>query len=256
MNHTLGQRNFGEILSETFTIYGNHFLPLAAIAAIAVVGCRILLLVASVAMTVAVIVGGIVIGFALPVVIILLVTIIVVYSMMDGALIYALSEQYVQPPISFGRAYRCAWSRRGPLIGSVLLYFLAVFALAITIIGIPAAIYFAIRWSFIRQAIVVEGCGIKAAFARSSALVRENWWRVLGILLVTGLIGGAITALSGIVPIVGSIIGAIMSVPITVAITTLLYYDLRVRKEGYNLETLAAEVHLPMKNDAVGTGNL
>lgn len=243
MNHTFGPKNFGEILSETFTIYGNHFLPLALIAALVVVGSRIVLLIASVIGTVAAIVGGMVIGVALPVVIILLVTIVAAYGLMDGALICAIAEQYVQPPIKFGRAYRCAWSRRGPLIGSVLVYFLAVCALAITVIGIPFAIYFAVRWSFIRQAIVVEGCGVKAAFTRSSVLVRENWWRVLGILLVTLLIGAAISVLSGIVPVVGSIIGTVMSIPIAATVTTLLYYDLRARKEGYNFEMLAEEIH-------------
>jgi hypothetical protein len=114
--------------------------------------------------------------------------------------------------------------------------------LSITIIGIPAAIYFAVTWTFIWQAALIDGSGPRAALARSSALVRQNWWRVLGIMLVVGIIAGAISAVLGTIPVVGSTIGSILSTPIAVTGATLLYYDLRVRKEGYTLEALAEEL--------------
>jgi hypothetical protein len=37
-------------------------------------------------------------------------------------------------------------------------------------------------------------------------------------------------------------IGLILALPLQLAIYTLLYYDLRVRKEGYDIEVLAQQV--------------
>ena len=65
----------------------------------------------------------------------------------------------------------------GSLIGAMVLATLAILAMSITLVGIPFAIYFGIRWAFIWQAALLEGCGAKDALSRSSDLVRDNWWR-------------------------------------------------------------------------------
>ena len=39
-----------------------------------------------------------------------------------------------------------------------------------------------------------------------------------------------------------ALIGGILSTPIAITVATLLYYDIRVRKEGYSLEALAGEL--------------
>lgn len=249
MNRILEPRKFTEILSETFNIYGKNFLRLAAIAAITAVisgGSHGFFMLKTV-MDFFSVKEGMRVPFSQYFLLLSIssVIVLVVSPLVDGALIYAVSEQHFQQPISFSRAYRFAWSRAGFLMGSVLLYYLIIFALVITIIGIPAAVYLGIRWSFIRQAALLEGCGVRASFSRSSYLVKQNWWRVFGILLVVGVISGAINSFSGIVPVLGYIFGALVSIPITATATTLLYYDLRVRKEGYNLEKLAEELHLP-----------
>ena len=84
--------------------------------------------------------------------------------------------------------------------------------------------------------------GRRGALSRSSALVKGNWWRVLGIVLVLGIMAGIISGILGIIRIVGSAIGAILSMPITIVGATLLYYDLRLKKEGYNLGVMAGEI--------------
>jgi hypothetical protein len=248
MTGMLGPRNFGAILGDTFKIYGENFLRLLAIVAIVEV---ILGILGSVLTLPAIWTNGkieslpafIVIG------IILFVGSIVAYPLMQGALIHAISEQHFRRPVSIGRAYSFAWRRIGALIGATILATLAILALTVTIIGIPAAIYFAVTWTFIWQAALIDGSGPRAALARSSALVRQNWWRVLGIMLVVGIIAGAIAAVLGTIPVVGSTIGSILSIPIAITGATLLYYDLRVRKEGYSLEALAEELGTKIDSD-------
>jgi len=243
----LRARNFGDILGDTFRIYGRSFLRLVAIVAIVEV--------------VLAIIGGIVGGLlAIPIVTgealpfeefavgpfilgmtVILAAYILLYPLMQGAVIHATSEQHFRRP-GIGRAYGFAWRRIGALIGASILAGLAVLGMAITIIGIPFAIYFGVRWSLVWQAALLEGFGPRGALSRSSALVKDNWWRVLGIVLVLGIMAGIISGILGIIPIVGSAIGAILSMPITIVGATLLYYDLRLKKEGYNLGVMAGEI--------------
>ncbi len=129
------------------------------------------------------------------------------------------------------------------MLGATILAGLALLGMVITIIGIPFAIYFGIRWIFIWQAVMVEGVGARDALSRSSEAVKGDWWRVLGIAIVVGIIVWVIGFVVGLIPTVGSTIGVILSTPIGIIGATLLYYDLRVRKQGYSLETLATELN-------------
>ncbi len=129
------------------------------------------------------------------------------------------------------------------------------FGMFFTIIGIPFAIYFMIRWLFYLPAALLEGVGPRAALSRSSALVKGNWWRVLGVLIVIDIIVSVIALplsfiLNTIVLqnyliglIVGGIVGALL-MPILSTGFTLLYFDLRVRKEQYSLDKLAHELNI------------
>jgi len=246
-------RDLGDIVGETFRIYGRNFLRLIAIVAIVegILGILGVVLVSVFVLPAFMTEGKI--GELVPIFIlvgiIFIVLSIVAYALMEGALIHAVSEQNLRQTVSIGRAYRFAWRRLGAMIGAMILAGLAILGMSITIVGIPFAIYFGIRWIFIWQAALLEGAGPRAALSRSSDVVRGDWWRVVGIIFVVGIIVGAISAILGIIPIVGSIIGSILSTPIFIAAATLLYYDLRVRKEGYNLEALAEEVNIKLSSD-------
>jgi hypothetical protein len=132
---------------------------------------------------------------------------------MGGAIIHAVSEQYFNQPINIGRAYSFAWQRMGAMFGAMVLVYLAmagIFLAAILIAVIiaaaiggsyrwlitfviagtltfavaPAAIYLGINWAFILPTALLKGCGPKAALSHSAALVKQSWWRVLGIVLL------------------------------------------------------------------------
>jgi len=250
-------RDLGDIVGETFKIYRRNFLRLIAIVAIIEVILGILgylLTLPAIAITGA---NASLAPFVL-IIIILVVCSIVGYAMMEGALIHAVSEHSLGQTINIGRAYGFAWRRLGAMIGAEILAGLALLGMAITIVGIPFAIYFGVRWAFIWQTALVEGVSPRAALSRSSDLVKGNWWRVVGIMFVVGIIAGAISwvlgLILGLIPVVGEIIGTILITPIFITAATLLYYDLRVRREGYNLEKMTSELGIAKEPSQTGTG--
>ena len=247
MTSILEPRNVGDIIGETFKVYGRNFLALLVIAIIYIL--------------VVVIWGWLSIqidlmtkNFAIGLLVTLFIS-LVVFPLVIGSLIYGVAEQYFLHPIGVGRAYGFSLKRLGAIIGALMLFMLGIFGMWVTIIGIPFAVYFMIRWLFCLPAALLEGVGPRAALSRSSALVKGNWWRVLGILIVIDIVVSVIALplsfiLNTIVLqnyliglIVGGIVGALL-MPILSTGFTLLYFDLRVRKEGYSLEALAQELNI------------
>ncbi len=264
---TLNPRNFGDILGDTFRIYGRNFWKLLAITAIVLGVLGVIGIIAGIDLLPLVMTWGAIealTGWIIAGLIILVVANILGGILVGGALIHAVSEQYLRQRISIGQAYGFAWRRLGAMIGASILAFLAIggiiavsvfvitFSWAgwiLVVVGACASIYLMIRWIFILPAALLEGLGPTAALSRSSDLVKKNWWRVLGIMLVVGLISGAISAILGMIPVVGALIGSILVTPIYTIANALLYYDLRVRKEKYSLEVLASELHIKIESD-------
>jgi len=150
--------------------------------------------------------------------------------------------------LNVGPAYSFAMGN-GVMLGASLLAGVAVLLMAITIIGMPAAIYFAVRWSFILQAASLERCGPKSALARSSDLVQDSWWRVsvilLGVIFLVAVGNSFVSLVLDVIPYVGPVVAAILVAPVMIIAQTLLYHDLRVRADtpgGYDLEVLAEEL--------------
>jgi hypothetical protein len=104
----------------------------------------------------------------------------------------------------------------------------------------------------------VEGEGPLSSLRRSFRLVGSYYFRVMGIALLMGvvaiLLGTALSALPQLVaawmgvdrgwPLValGSIMAQVIVMPFVAASTVLLYFDLRVRSEGLDLELAAVDV--------------
>ena len=62
-----------------------------------------------------------------------------------------------------------------------------------TVIGIPVAVWFLIRYQFMAQAIVTEDLDGKAGLRRSSSLVSGRWWHTAVMVALVNLL----VALSG-----------------------------------------------------------
>jgi len=138
----------------------------------------------------------------------------------------------------FESVYRRILPYIGTLLLTVLRIIVIVLALGITIVGIPFAVYFMVRWAFFAQAIVIEGESSSGATSLSARVVKGNWWRTLGILFIVGLLAslptGAVTLIfSAAAPIAGSLASAVVAVialPFSAGAATLLFFDLQSRE--------------------------
>lgn len=131
-------------------------------------------------------------------------------------------------------------------IGTVLLVVL-VAGVYIAAIGVSAAVY--ARFFFSQTVLVMENLGPWLAIKRSLDLTKGHHWRVVKCYLLVYIIVGAVMATAYLVPFgitsnwpVSTLIGQLVTMaafPLIPAATALLYYDLRIRKEGYDLELMA-----------------
>jgi len=192
-----------------------------------------------------------------------------------SAMTFAIGQQYLTGRIDIRRCYARAWGRVATIVGLTAinvaaLYLLlgpllvsaepslAPFALVIVVAGIALAVY----WSSTIPAVTVERSKAVAALKRSSQLVAGSWWRVFGIKLVlllalTGLAIVVTLPFAGILGVVdaepastmatalrfiGSLIVEVVVPPVWFIAGTLIYYDLRVRREEYSVDTLSRDM--------------
>ena len=138
----------------------------------------------------------------------------------------------------------------------------------------PFAIYFTVRWLFAAVVVLLEGPLIRHTFARSHELIRGRWWRIWGTLISLSVLSFAIQRIVvtsiGFILMLTKVMGETTSMdilkwmvrynfessnplfyeimgwinlivgtfifPIWIIGITLLYFDLRIRKEGFDLE--------------------
>jgi hypothetical protein len=141
----------------------------------------------------------------------------------------------------FVAAYRGMLDRFWRVVLAQLAASLLVFALALTIVGIPFAIWAYVAWQFVQQEILFEDKPVREAFRGSTRLVRGHWWetvRVAGFLWLISVVTGPLLGFALIftaLPLVwinalGSLVFALL-LPFVAVGRTLLYFDLAVREE-------------------------
>ncbi|MHC8563253.1 hypothetical protein ACW23B_20260 [Streptomyces albidoflavus] len=138
--------------------------------------------------------------------------------------------------------------------------------------GAGVAVWLTIRFSLSSAALMLEKQGVVKAMRRSAKLVRGSWWRVFGIQLLAQLlviivssiillpfsrVAAVITGESAasaldemvvtnfgwtylIITGIGSVIGAMLTLPIVAGVTVLLYIDQRIRREALDVELTRA----------------
>jgi hypothetical protein len=233
--------NLQGLYTEALRLYQNNFWSLVAIVAIFQV------LVAVVRALTGVVYGGG--AFAVSGILSLIgfVVIILATFLQAGALTLAVADDYLGQPISVERAYEGAGQRFMALLGTSLLVSVLILLMCVTIIGIPFAIFFGVRWAFSTQCVMLEGVSGTQAMALSARRVIGSWWRTFGILLLTviivGLVSGIVTAIFGVFHVrlltfLVSLVMGILTAPFETAVLTLLYFDMRVRKDGLTHDDL------------------
>lgn len=137
--------------------------------------------------------------------------------------------------------------------------------LILIVAGAIVSYYLSIKFSVASPAMVLENLGVFAAIGRSWRLTRGNFWRLFGINILTSII---ISMVAGVFGGIASVIGAfstivassstndfmealsitfiiymvmtaislLITLPFSSSVNALLYIDLRMRKEGLDVE--------------------
>ncbi len=199
-------------------------------------------------------------------------------ALQNAALAVSISNRYLGRTISVGEAYRLSFARLGALMAAQLwiivraiLAFIVYSILLAIVAGVLGArlsallgmvgglffIYFGVSWALTTQVVMLDNMGGFVATGRSRSLVRGYWWKSFGVILVAVVlvwiinlivtrITGSAFGVSGIVVsgIVNLIIGILLA-PIQSIALTLLFYDLKIRKEAFDLEAMVGQLSSP-----------
>ena len=263
----LAERGLGDILNETFALYGRRFKKLVTIVAAVQVPLSIMTLLLALLFSndasASIVMAAIAASASL---------------LYYGALTCAVGQHYVQGSVSVSRCYtRVLWRMVSMAVLAVLLAFLLVLTLApamltsaeepsplalLTLVVAVVLLIYLVYLTFATPAVIVEGYRSFGALRRGFNLVRGSELRILGHLLVYGLValgmfimiivpfqlvstlvsGEEVNLAGQIAETIGLLVAGVLVAPVTVIAATLLYYDLRVRKEGYDMSRLSMEM--------------
>jgi hypothetical protein len=171
-----------------------------------------------------------------------------------AAMTQNISATYLGEDLSAADSYRRAMPRLGWLIITQILVGL-VFLAGCFMCVVPGIVFAC--WFYVTAPIVIlEGYNLTAAMTRSRNLVEGNLAKVFLVGLVLFLLNlvffAIVQIIINLVPgprllvmFVASILNAFV-LPIEAAPRVLLYYDLRIRKEAFDLQMLALALHKPV----------
>jgi hypothetical protein len=179
-----------------------------------------------------------------------------------GAVTYAACESALGRPVTASGVLKAVLRRYFPLLAYGLLITLMLIAFCL----LPLWIWIWVSWCVVIPVMFVENVGLGAALGRSRRLVEGRWWRTFLLLFlmvvvfytvdlglraflalgqailqfvisqtVVLLVAGAMTA------IVDSLVYPLLQIAIV-----LIYFDLRVRKEGLDLFQQAQRISPPL----------
>jgi hypothetical protein len=248
-----GHHDLGEIVGYGYRIYLRNFTPLFLIAAVTI----------PLQLLIGVIQQGSSGGGAQVAASLLNIPAAFVGLITTAALVFAVHDATGGTAPDFSRSLDAAFERFGHVFTTGLLAgALAILALgaapalavywlvkpAATIDGrrnwwfalVPGVLtfYLIVRWAFVQQSVMIEARRNWAALDESAAIVRGSWWRTVGVLLVVGLVQAGPLLMSSAATLLSPLASAAITsmvfalvIPFPVTAQTLLYYDLKVRKQ-------------------------
>jgi hypothetical protein len=181
---------------------------------------------------------------------------VLVTPFIGGATSMVVAASYLGGELKAGPAMRATGRRFLVLLAVFFLTLLLKLAgLVLCLVGalVPMTLFLVTT-----PAVMVEEVGPIQAMARSVTLVRPRFWPVLAIGIGSGVLAGflgnilagpfSIAALAvgyrwgWILAAIGAIVPALITTPFVSILATLVYFDLRIRNEGFDLQMIAAEL--------------
>lgn len=167
-----------------------------------------------------------------------------------AAVVLIVSDVYLGREVSIGSALKRTLARFGSILGAALVAGI-VFVAGLLACVVPGIIVLIVAFAM-PMAVVLEGCTPWDAFERSKNLARDQWGRIAATYVLTYLLALVAAIGVGVVGVLAggewmgrlfNVLGGAMFAPFVSVVGTLLYYDLRIRKEGFDIEMLVSEVN-------------
>jgi hypothetical protein len=171
-----------------------------------------------------------------------------------GAVAKVVAASYVGEQLSAGEALRSVRRRFWSLLAAWWIFH------PIEWIGLALCIFPGLCWMtmfvMVAPAIVTEELRAMDGLRRSWRLAKRRFWPTMGIALLGGLIATVLGQVLGGIPsflalviglrwgwillAAGSSLTSLLVTPLVSIIATLLYFDARIRTEGFDLQVIAA----------------
>ena len=137
------------------------------------------------------------------------------------------------------------------MLGTVLveMFFLTFLYLALVV---PGLIY-TVRWTLSVHVVVLERRVYRDALRRSTELLKSDFWRCVGITLPFAVLGGSVFLADyflivefeeDITFLAVTLIDSLLLAPVLNVAITLLYFDVRVRNEGLDIDMIRKMIGL------------
>ncbi|ONI77094.1 hypothetical protein ALI144C_33940 [Actinosynnema sp. ALI-1.44] len=185
---------------------------------------------------------------------------VLIAMIVNGVLTVVMGKAVLGQPITVGEAWNHIRPRFWALLGLSVLYTLIV--AAGTIAFIVPGVWLYVLFSLSSTALILEGAKVGTALGRSKRLINGAWWRTFGILLLAlimtsliaqivqipfSLASGDLYNVTGVglapdfevamlLTAIAGIIAQTITMPFTAGVTTLIYVDRRMRREGMDIE--------------------
>ena len=262
-------RGVPELIDAAFQLTRRNYVPLLVLAAVTYIPTFAVLVLIGAPAAMA---GDDSLGMIGLVWILALPLLLVWYAVGVGAMAIAASEAYQGRAVDPGSALRQALSRWLTIVAACLAKWLligvaglvvgiivgvggAVLGPLAAVLAIPALALPVMMWTrffAVPTVTVLEGLGTSDSLRRSSQLSQGFRWKVLGTYVVAYAIVFAITMAAMVVAMLvlknmilaqlASNLLSLLGFPLVGAVGVVLYYDMRIRKEGFDLELMQREL--------------
>jgi hypothetical protein len=190
---------------------------------------------------------------------------LIAQQLTTGACFKVVADAYLGGRPSVRSAFAFVGPRVHSLLWVLLLSTLGA-GLAAVLCVVPG-VYLWCCWALALPVLLTENVKGRRALGRSRSLVSGTWWRTFGLLVVGFLLAAIANALivgvssplvdrigrdtvgGVVVAVLFGTVASALTQPFAAAFVGILYFDLRVRKEGFDLQLLAERMGLPPGSD-------
>jgi hypothetical protein len=180
--------------------------------------------------------------------------------LVQGAIVRLVAANFVGREMTPKEAFNGVKGMWLTFVGASIMVSLAILGGLIGLI--IGALAVAVLFTAVVPIIAIEEEGVFNAMGRSWALMKRGFWRYLGARIafwfITSLVSTAVVAVplfvaflfygAGLTPVgaifaaLGTVLSSVVAFPIGAIAATLIYFDARVRFEGFDVQLMAARL--------------